>query len=139
MVIRASFVKRPLGHIFLLSVRTVYPSCVFLADTFSLTLNPYIELVLSLNIYVDGSKTKKEADAGIYSPELELKLQLVLGEIAIVFQAEIRATLHGADQILAGDFILMVKAFEAFNSYRIISCLILQCYKVWKRLVWIMT
>ena len=56
-----------------------------------------------LEIYTDGSKTKKGSGAGVFSPELDANLSIPLGENVTVFQAEIYGIYRGAVLILENE------------------------------------
>lgn len=90
-----------------------------------------------ISIFTDGSKTNEGTGAGIFSEDLNLNQSLPLGMLTTVFQAETLAIMQGASAILehgiqnktvriASD---SRAALLALNNCKVVSGVILQCYR----------
>lgn len=95
----------------------------------------------TLQIYTDGSKTKRGSGAGIYSHQMDLSLAIPLGKHTTTLQAEIVGITHGAKEILHRDIrdrniqILTDSraAILAVSGHKITSRLVIECHNTLKQ------
>lgn len=88
-----------------LSLLRTANSCVsvFVFDRhYRVRTDVYVELLPSIAIHIDGSKTKRGTDAGIFSLKFEFNLELVLHDLATVFQVEVLTIQHGTTKFQEG-------------------------------------